>query len=142
MDEEDRGRGTELYRRDRRRRGAAFIVSLVIAGLAACAVAYALNRAEALLEPLDPILALGLLLFFAGSFAAANWLYLRHSDELVWEDNIRASFWALAFLVLLYPAWLLLHAAALLPPPSAKGIWGGTIAAAGLVYLWRRLRSR
>jgi hypothetical protein len=142
MEGEEPDRGVKLYRQAQRKRSLAFAISLGLAGLAACAVAYVANRADAIARPIDPMLASAIALCFVGSFAAANWLYLRSSDELVWEDNVRASFWGLAVLVILYPAWLVLHAGGIVPPPNAKGLWAGTIGAAGVVYAWRRLRSR
>jgi hypothetical protein len=139
MTEASANEGTLKYKRDQRRRVAVFIASLAMVGLA-CAGIYFAGQFERTGRTIDPALAIALTLLFAVGTVIGNWLYLKNSDELVWANHLSASFWALAALLILYPAWLILWAGGLVDEPDAKGLYIITFTAAGLVYFWKKFR--
>jgi hypothetical protein len=70
----------------------------------------------------------------------ANWIYLRSSDELVRANNIAAGFWGTVFLLISYPAWLILWMGGLVPEPRAEGLYLMTLVAACVGYAWEKFR--
>ena len=139
MAEDSLNQGTLKYKRDQRRRVAVLIASILIV-LPACAGIYFAGEVQRTGQSIDPAFAIGLTLLFAVGTVISNWLYLKNVDELVWANHLTASFWALAVLLILYPAWLILWAGGLVAEPNAQGLWIITFAAAAVVYFWKKFR--
>jgi len=130
--------GTRKYKRDQLRRTLTFGAAASIALLAGLLLGYARKTGAATAGGLDPMAAAGLALLFVVGMVAANWIYLRNADELTWTNNVRASFWALMLLAILYPAWLILWTGGLTPAPDAETLYLVTLFSAGIIYLWKR----
>jgi uncharacterized membrane protein YciS (DUF1049 family) len=130
---------SEEYKSQRRRYWAIFAVSLVIA-LAAASTFVAAERMKRDAGAVDPLIAILLAAVFVIGTVIANWIYLRSSDELVRANNYAAAFWGMAFLLIAYPAWLILWMGQLVPEPNARDLYLMTGIAATVGYVWNRFR--
>jgi hypothetical protein len=115
-----------------------FVASLIVAAIAGLLLVAADRAGVGRAGSIEPGLAIALAVLFVVAMAAANWLYLKDADELVWAHHYSSSFWALCFLVVSYPVWLLLWFGGIAPKPDAELIWGATLSCAVVVYLWKR----
>jgi predicted Na+-dependent transporter len=130
---------SEEYKSQRRRYWAIFTVSLVIA-IAAASTFVAADRIKRSSGAVDPAIAILLTVVFVIGTVIANWMYLRSSDELVRANNSAAAFWGMAFLLISYPAWLILWMGQLVPEPNARGLYLMSCVAATIGYAWNRFR--
>jgi len=90
----------------------------------------------------SPAAALGAMAIASAAFVWFSIGYYRRIDELDLADNMWAAFIAVHGLLIGYPAWLLTSVLGLAPPPTAEGLFFGTIGATFIAYGWRKWRNR
>ena len=131
--------GALKYRQALRRHRLFVAGALLAAAAGASGFLFAADMSPFGLSPANGIVFAVLLVT---GLSAANWLYLRKADELARADYLKAAAFGMAVAVLLYPGWLILWLAHLLPQPDVNAIYWLTVGSFVLAYACRRIHHQ
>jgi hypothetical protein len=99
-----------------------------------------IRRAPPATSALPPAAAVTGALMFVLLLNGGSWLYLRHVDELEYQDNLVAFSVGFFFNISAFLAWFFLWIGGLAPRPEAFILFGGTFVVGALAYCFLKAR--